>query len=106
MLPPDATPAETGLDTPAILAVETFDGFTYELRIGKLMGDNYPVLIPVKADLPKERAAAANEKPEEKTTRDQQFQTKQKAARRKTRAGREARRPSLPDGEGDHGGNC
>ena len=38
--------------------IETFDNFAYELKIGKPMGENYPVLVSVKAELPKERAPA------------------------------------------------
>ena len=57
---------------------ETFDNFVYELRIGKLMGENYPVLVSVKAELPKERVPKPDEKPEDKTRLDQEFQTKQK----------------------------
>ena len=58
--------------------IETFDGFVYELQIGKLMGENYPVLVSVNAELPKERTPAADEKPEDKAKLDQEFQTKQK----------------------------
>jgi hypothetical protein len=78
VLPADAPPAETGLDKPSILSIETFDGFVEELRIGKLVGSNYPVLVSVKADLPNERKQVANEKPEDKSRLDEQFQTKQK----------------------------
>lgn len=78
VLPPDAPVSETGLDKPSIVKIETFDGFSYEFRIGKLSGENYPMLVSVKADLPKERTAAADEKPEDKGKLDQEFQTKQK----------------------------
>src|ERR1700740_641977 len=60
------------------MRVETFDNFVYELRIGKLMGDNYPVLIGVTATLPKERTPATDEKPEDKAKLDQQFEATQK----------------------------
>ncbi len=83
VLAPDAPVAETGLDQPSMLTAETFDGFTYELRIGKLMGENYPVLVAVKADLPAERTAPADEKPEDKARLDQEFQTKQKTLQEK-----------------------
>lgn len=78
VLPPNAPVTETGLDKPSTVRIETFDNFVYELRIGKLTGENYPLLVSVKADLPKERAAAADEKPEDKARLDQEFQTKQK----------------------------
>lgn len=78
VLPPDAPVSETGLDKPSTVKIETFDGFSYEFRIGKLNGENYPMLVSVRADLPKERTAAADEKPEDKEKLDQEFQTKQK----------------------------
>jgi hypothetical protein len=78
VLPSDAPVAETGLDKPSAVHIETFDSFVYELRIGKLTGENYPVLVSVKAELPKERTPAVDEKPEDKTKLDQEFQTKQK----------------------------
>ncbi len=78
VLPPDAPVAETGLDKPSTARIETFDNFVYELRIGKLMGKNYPVLISVKAELPKERTPAAAEKPEDKAKLDEDFQMRHK----------------------------
>jgi hypothetical protein len=78
VLSPDAPVEETGLDKPSTVRIETFDTFAYELRIGKLTGENYPVLVSVKAELPKERTPIADEKPEDKTKLDQEFQTKQK----------------------------
>ncbi len=83
VLTPDAPVAETGLDQASVLIAETFDGFSYELRIGKLLGENYPVLVAVKATLPAERTASADEKPEDKGRLDQEFQTKQKALQEK-----------------------
>jgi hypothetical protein len=77
VLAPDAAGAETGLDKPGTVRIETFDNFVYELRIGKAMGDNHPVLVSVKAELPKERTPAKDEKPEDKTRLDQDFQAHQ-----------------------------
>ena len=78
VLAPDAKPAETGLDHPTTVTIETFDGFVYTLRVGKLNGENYPVLVSVTAQLPKERTPGKDEKPEDKTRLDQEFQKKQK----------------------------
>jgi Domain of unknown function (DUF4340) len=78
VLAPDAPVAETGLDKPSTVRIETFDNFSYELKIGKLTGENYPVLVSVKAELAKERTPAADEKPEDKARLDQEFQAKQK----------------------------
>jgi hypothetical protein len=43
---------------PSSARIDTFDGFVYEPRIGKLMSENYPVLVSVKAELPKVGADA------------------------------------------------
>ena len=78
VLAPDAPVTETGLDKPSTVQIETFDNIVYELKIGKLMGENYPLLVSVKGEPPKERTPAADEKPEDKARLDQEFQTKQK----------------------------
>ncbi len=78
VLAPDAGPEETGLDKPTVLTIETFDGFSYMLKIGKLSGESYPVLITLAANFPKERAPGKDEKEEDKTKLDQEFQTKLK----------------------------
>ena len=53
-----AKPEDTGLDKPAITTFETFDKFTYVLKIGKPAGENQPVALSVSAVLAKEREAA------------------------------------------------
>jgi hypothetical protein len=78
VLAPDAALTETGLDKPSTVRIETFDNLVYEVRIGKLMGENYPVLVSVKGELAKERTPAADEKPEDKDKLDLEFQKKQK----------------------------
>jgi hypothetical protein len=78
VLAADAPVAETGLDKPSTVRIETFDNIVYELKIGKLMGENYPVLVSIKGEPPKERTPAADEKPEDKGRLDQEFQAKQK----------------------------
>jgi len=77
VMAPEAKPTDTGLDKPVTATIETFDGFVYTVRFGKLMIDNYPVLVSVTATLPKERTPGKDEKPEDKTKLDQEFQTKQ-----------------------------
>ena len=78
VLAPDAKPEETGLDKPAVATIETFDNFTYILKIGKVTGESYPVLVSVAANLTKERTPGQDEKPEDKTRLDAEFQTKLK----------------------------
>lgn len=77
VMAPDAPVADTGLDKPAVATLETFDGFVYTVKIGKPVGENYPVLASVTATLPKERTPVPDEKPEDKAKLDQEFQTKQ-----------------------------
>jgi hypothetical protein len=76
VMAPDAPMSETGLDKPALVTIETFDGFTYTLKIGKPVGENYPVLVSVAATIPKERTPAKDEKPEDKGKLDIEFQTR------------------------------
>jgi hypothetical protein len=78
VLAPDAKPEDTGLDKPATATFETFDKFTYVLKIGKPVGDNQPLTVAVSADLPKQREPGKDEKPEDKTKLDQEFQAAQK----------------------------
>ena len=74
ILAPDAK-----LEDPTTTAtIETFDGFRYELKIGKPNGDNYPVLVKVSAEFAKERTPGKDEKPEDKTRLDGEFVVKQK----------------------------
>ena len=78
VLPNSTGSAETGLDQPSTLTAETSDNFSYVVRIGKQMGDNFPAAVTVTAQLPKERMPGKDEKPEDKARLDQEFQTKQK----------------------------
>jgi len=89
VLPPDSNPQESGLDKPEILTVQTFDRFTYALRIGKPSGENYPVAISVNADLVRERTPSQEEKPEDKTKLDQEFQAHLKGLEQKVTAEKE-----------------
>lgn len=78
VLAPDAKPEDTGLDKPTVATIETFDGFRYELKIGKATGDNHAVSVAVSANLPKERTPGKDEKPEDKTKLDEEFKAKLK----------------------------
>jgi len=88
VLPPEAKPAEQGLDKPVLLTVQDFDRFTYVLKIGRPTSDGYPVELTVAADPLKQRTPKPDEKPEEKAKLDQAFQDhlkqlKEKAATEK-----------------------
>ena len=76
----NAAPAVTGLDKPLALTLSTFDHFTYELKVGgKTPENNFYLKVAVAAALPSERAAGKDEKPEDKTKLDKEFQDKTKA---------------------------
>lgn len=80
-------PEVTGLDQPITATLETLDGFTYVMKIGKAVGDadagNHAFQFTVNANLPKERTPAADEKPEDKAKLDEQFAAKQKPLQEK-----------------------
>lgn len=77
--PADVLAADAKLEEPVTNAtVETFDGFRYELRIGKATGDNHPVALKVTATLAKERSPGKDEKPEDKTRLDGEFALQRK----------------------------
>jgi uncharacterized protein DUF4340 len=72
-----ARPEVTGLDKAKQLTIETFEGFTYRLRIGNKTGaDEYYLRGSVDANLPKARSAVKGEKPEDKDKLDKEFNQK------------------------------
>ncbi|MGA2865965.1 MAG: DUF4340 domain-containing protein [Verrucomicrobiota bacterium] len=73
-----AKPATLGLDKPTVVSVETFDNFTYTLKLGQKTNDNYPLTLTVAGQFPKERAPGKDEKPEDKTRLDKEFKDNQK----------------------------
>jgi Domain of unknown function (DUF4340) len=73
VLPPDANPAEHGLDKPQALTVRTFDRFAYTLKIGNPSDQNYAVAVSITADPVTERSASPDEKPEDKAKLDEEF---------------------------------
>jgi hypothetical protein len=77
----DATPDKTGLDKPLTVTIETFDHFTYALKIGHKTPENdYDLSVTVTADIPTARVPGKDEKPDEKTKLDKEFQEKMKAS--------------------------
>jgi len=80
---PQAKPETTGLDHPLTALIETSDGFTYTLKIGKLKGEGYPITLSVEAMLPAQTSAVPDEKPEEQKKRAEEFSKKKKALEEK-----------------------
>jgi hypothetical protein len=71
---PDQSPARTGMDKPLTVTIETFDHFTYILRIGSKTPENdYDLNVAVTAAVPAERTAGNDEKPDDKKRLDKEF---------------------------------
>jgi hypothetical protein len=68
-----ATSEQTGLDKPTLIAIETFDGFNYTIKVGAKQDDNYHIALAVNATLPKVRPPETDEKPEDKEKLDNEF---------------------------------
>ena len=73
-----AKPEETGLDKPTVIALETFDGFNYTVKVGAKTNDNYFLTVAVAANLPQVRTPGKDEKPGDKDRLDKEFKEKQK----------------------------
>lgn len=74
----DPKPEKTGLGTPTVATIETFDGFAYTIKMGKAEGENYALQVEVKGNFPKERTPGKDEKKEDKEKLDKEFAAKQK----------------------------
>jgi hypothetical protein len=74
----NATPEQTGLDKPTVAKIETFDGFRYDVKVGKKLADkeDHFMQIAVNANFPKERTPGKDEKPEDKEKLDKEFKEK------------------------------
>lgn len=81
----DVQPAgpTNGVEKPTVVTVETFDNFTYTVKLGGKTNENYPLTLAVVADLPKERSPGKDEKPEDKAKLDKEFTEKLKPLQEK-----------------------
>jgi len=71
---PGLSDADAGLDKPTTVQADTFEGWTYELQIGKPAADNrYYVRSKVTGVVPEARKAPGDEKPEDKEKADKAF---------------------------------
>ena len=81
---PGAKPEETGMDKPTVATVETFDGFSYTLKLGKAKTDeNYYLAMSVQATLTESRKPGKDEKAEDKEKLDKEFQEQLKKLKEK-----------------------
>jgi hypothetical protein len=73
----DPKPDVTGLDKPTLATLETFDDFTYTVKVGNKSGeDAYYMTVAVAAEIPQQRVAPADEKAEDKEKLDKEFKEK------------------------------
>ena len=75
----NSAPDHTGMDKPVTAKVETLDGFTYDVKVGKKVADDrddHYLQVAVSANIEKERKAPADEKPEDKARLDKEFKDK------------------------------
>jgi hypothetical protein len=80
---PNSALAELGLEQPTLVTVDTFDNFTYTVKVGQKTNDLYALTMGVTADLPKERTPAKDEKAEDKDKLDKEFKENQKKLQEK-----------------------
>jgi len=93
----DPKPDETGLDKPIAAKLETFDGFTYNVKIGKAMKEEtYPLQVAVEANISKQREPGKDEKPEDKEKLDKEFKDKQTKLEEKLKNEKKIREVDLP----------
>jgi hypothetical protein len=69
-------PEDLGLDKPTVVTVETFDGFTYVVKVGAKTNETAALSMAVSAQLTKERTPVKDEKPEDKAKLDKEFKDK------------------------------
>jgi hypothetical protein len=80
----NSAPAVTGLDKPLALTLDTFDHFSYNLKVGgKTPENNFYLTVGVSAEVPTNRVAGKDEKPEDKQKLDAEFQARTKALQEK-----------------------
>lgn len=76
--------ADAGLDKPVTVRAQTFDGWAYELRIGKAAPeDRYYVKASVTGAVPEKRTPRADEKAEDQEKEDKAFAERQAALKAK-----------------------
>jgi hypothetical protein len=76
-------PEQLGLDQPTVVTLDTFDNFTYTVKLGQKTNDAFPLTLAVTAQLPKERTPGKDEKPEDKAKLDKAFKDTQKTLEEK-----------------------
>ena len=65
--------SDLGLDKATKVSITTFEGFAYELQIGKAVDENYPLTVAVAGSFTQTRTPGKDEKPEDKEKLDKEF---------------------------------
>jgi hypothetical protein len=73
-----ADDTQLGLDKPVIIQIETFDDFSYTIKLGAKKDDQYPMVMTINSNYPKERTPSKDEKPEDKTKADKAWADRRK----------------------------
>ncbi|MCU0771172.1 MAG: DUF4340 domain-containing protein [Verrucomicrobia bacterium] len=68
-----ADTAQLGLDQPTVLRLETFDGFSYELKAGTNHNGNIALRVTVQGTYPRQREALEGEEDSVKLEKDKEF---------------------------------
>src|ERR1043166_117844 len=77
----NSAPDQTGLNKPLMAKLETTEGFQYDLKAGNKVSpekEDYYFQVAVTGNFPRQRVAGKDEKPEDKTKLDKEFQDKLK----------------------------
>ncbi len=85
VLPGTTDLASLGLTNPIVITIETFENFTYTIKVGSKTNEAFPVQVLVSANLPTERPPGKDEKPEDKEKLDKEFQENLKKLKEKLR---------------------
>ena len=83
ILTSDSKPESVGLDKPTTVTVTTEDGFNYVLRVGNPVEQSYALTVSASANLASARTPSKDEKPEDKTKLDKEFQTRHETLEKK-----------------------
>jgi hypothetical protein len=75
---PATKPEETGMDKATLAKIETFDDFVYTVKVSPSTNDNYNLQLAVEGSFARQRTPGKDEKPDDKTKLDKEFQDKTK----------------------------
>ncbi|MBI4025065.1 MAG: DUF4340 domain-containing protein [Verrucomicrobia bacterium] len=86
---PQTKPEDAGLNMPTLIAIKTFDGFSYTVKIGKVISDAYHLQVKVDANFSKTRVPGKDEKPADKERLDREFKEKLQKLEEKAKTDKE-----------------